>query len=46
MKGMLEHVNEELTGRHHSGIDDSRNILKILKHLINDGALIVNTGFI
>jgi inhibitor of KinA sporulation pathway (predicted exonuclease) len=37
MKGMLEHLGIPLEGRHHSGIDDSRNIAKIVLHLIKNG---------
>ena len=33
MKTMLEDLGLELDGRHHSGIDDSKNIAKILKTL-------------
>lgn len=29
MVGMLEYLNIPLEGRHHSGIDDTRNIAKI-----------------
>lgn len=37
MPGMLEDLNLELDGRHHSGIDDSKNIVKIAKGLIQKG---------
>ena len=33
MKTMLEDLQLELEGRHHSGIDDSKNIAKILREL-------------
>ena len=33
MKTMLRDLHLELEGRHHSGIDDSRNIAKILRTL-------------
>ena len=33
MKYMLEELGLTLDGRHHSGIDDSKNIAKILKEL-------------
>ena len=33
MKTMLEDLSLELEGRHHSGIDDSKNIAKILRTL-------------
>ncbi|KAJ3256145.1 ERI1 exoribonuclease 3 [Boothiomyces macroporosus] len=37
MKGMLNALGLELVGRHHSGIDDSRNIAKIAIELIKKG---------
>ncbi|KAH3756766.1 exonuclease III protein [Pelomyxa schiedti] len=37
MKGMLKELAIELVGRHHSGIDDCRNITQILIRMINDG---------
>lgn len=37
MVGMLDHLNIKLEGRHHSGIDDTRNISKILVKMIEDG---------
>jgi hypothetical protein len=37
MKGMLSDLQLELTGRHHRGIDDCRNISKIAKFLIEKG---------
>ena len=33
MKTMLRDLHLELEGRHHSGLDDSKNIAKILKTL-------------
>jgi len=33
MKSMLSDLKLALDGRHHSGIDDSRNIAKILREL-------------
>ena len=33
MPGMLEHLRLPLKGRHHSGIDDCRNIAKIITAL-------------
>ena len=38
MAGMLAQLNMELLGRHHSGIDDSRNIAALAIRLINDDA--------
>ena len=37
MPGMLSSLGLELDGRHHSGIDDSKNIAKIVKELLNRG---------
>jgi inhibitor of KinA sporulation pathway (predicted exonuclease) len=37
MTGMLNHLKLTLDGKHHSGIDDTRNIAKILLELINEG---------
>jgi len=37
MTSMLEKLNLELDGRHHSGIDDARNIAKVAQHLIDLG---------
>jgi RNA:NAD 2'-phosphotransferase (TPT1/KptA family)/inhibitor of KinA sporulation pathway (predicted exonuclease) len=40
MQGMLKFCNIELEGRHHSGIDDSKNIAKIMCDILKQGALI------
>jgi len=37
MAGMLAHANIQLEGKHHSGIDDCRNISKIIVKMINEG---------
>lgn len=37
MVEMLNHLNIELEGFHHSGIDDCRNISKIMIRMIEDG---------
>ena len=37
MAGMLNKLGMKLEGRHHSGIDDTRNIAKIILHLIESG---------
>lgn len=37
MVNMLRHLNIPLEGKHHSGIDDTRNIAKILLKIISDG---------
>ena len=38
MPSMLKGLGLELTGRHHSGIDDSKNIAKILAKLVDEAA--------
>merc|ERR1712203_842163 len=38
MPGMLQDLRLPLEGRHHSGLDDSRNIAKILASLLKTGA--------
>ena len=46
MAGMLRKLGIELTGRHHCGIDDCRNIAKIARHLAENGvALFATTEF-
>jgi len=37
MDKMLEYLNLTLDGKHHSGIDDCRNISKILGKMVKDG---------
>lgn len=37
MVSMLNYLDIKLEGRHHSGIDDTRNIAKILLRIISDG---------
>mmetsp|Transcript_36773 Transcript_36773/g.77585 ORF Transcript_36773/g.77585 Transcript_36773/m.77585 type:complete len:240 (+) Transcript_36773:251-970(+) len=37
MVGMLRGLNMELEGRHHSGIDDCRNIGRICQRMLRDG---------
>jgi inhibitor of KinA sporulation pathway (predicted exonuclease) len=37
MANMLRLQNIKLDGRHHSGLDDSRNIAKIFQKIISDG---------
>jgi len=46
MENMLAKCNLELIGRHHSGIDDCRNIARILVYLIQIGAVGKATGFL
>ena len=38
MTRMLESLGMDLDGRHHSGIDDSRNIAKLVIRMLQDGA--------
>jgi len=42
MKGMLKYLKIELTGKHHSGIDDCRNTAKIWQRLVTDGCVLRN----
>jgi inhibitor of KinA sporulation pathway (predicted exonuclease) len=44
MTGMLEGLKLTLDGRHHSGIDDCRNISKIVVKMLEDGAVFKPTG--
>jgi ERI1 exoribonuclease 3 len=37
MAGMLRHLGLQLEGRHHSGIDDCRNIQRILAEIVSTG---------
>ncbi|KAH9849726.1 exonuclease RNase T and DNA polymerase III [Lenzites betulinus] len=37
MQGMLNHANMDLEGRHHSGIDDCKNILRLVRKMRTDG---------
>ncbi|KAI0756628.1 exonuclease [Daedaleopsis nitida] len=37
MVGMLQHLKMGLEGRHHSGIDDCKNILRIVQRMQRDG---------
>ena len=43
MAGMLRKLGIELTGRHHSGIDDCRNIAKIARRLAKYGVALTAT---
>ena len=44
MAEMLRKLKLELIGHHHSGIDDARNIARIVAHLVLRGATIDATG--
>ncbi len=46
MKSMLDALHLSLDGRHHRGIDDSRNIAKILQCIVNDRPLNSNIGML
>lgn len=37
MTGMLQKCGLELEGRHHSGIDDTRNIARVLWKMLEEG---------
>ncbi|MCH5586004.1 exonuclease domain-containing protein [Shimazuella sp. AN120528] len=37
MKGAMYHLKLELEGTHHRGMDDARNISKIVKQMLTDG---------
>lgn len=39
MAGILNDANIPLRGKHHSGIDDCRNIMSIVEHLLNSGRI-------
>merc|ERR1711976_800704 len=44
MAGMLKVLKLPLEGRHHSGIDDCRNIAKIVLNLLQRGIVLQPTG--
>jgi len=44
MKSMLRHLGIPQDGHHHLGIDDARNIAKIVRHLARNGAALDVTG--
>jgi len=44
MVGMLDALQIPLTGRHHSGIDDCRNITKIVQRMLSDGVVLKLNG--
>jgi len=43
MTDMLAFLGLELKGRHHSGIDDCRNIAQVLIRMLRDGAVLAET---
>lgn len=44
MAGMLKQLDLRLEGTHHRGIDDARNIARIVAHLASSGVAIDQTG--
>lgn len=44
MAAMLKYLKMDLLGRHHSGIDDCRNIARIIQHIVKEGCVMKNTG--
>jgi len=46
MEGMLRYLKIPLTGTHHRGIDDCRNIAKILIHLCKNNVIISKTSLL
>lgn len=42
MEEMLQDLGITLEGKHHSGIDDSKNIAKILLNLLNKGGVLTS----
>ena len=46
MTNMLSFLKIELEGRHHSGIDDTKNISKIMMQMITDGHLDFKINYI
>lgn len=46
LSGMLESFGLKFEGREHSGIDDTRNIARVLMQLIRDGCILKYNRFI
>ncbi|CAH9100009.1 unnamed protein product [Cuscuta europaea] len=44
MLSMMRELNIPLLGSHHLGIDDSKNIARVLQHMLNDGACLQVTA--
>jgi 3'-5' exoribonuclease 1 len=40
LKMMLKHLELDFEGRPHCGLDDARNIARVLLHMMSDGASI------
>ena len=45
MVPMLSQLKMQVLGTHHVGIDDTRNIARVLQRLIIDGAVLQLTGW-
>jgi inhibitor of KinA sporulation pathway (predicted exonuclease) len=43
MLDMLNRLNLELEGRHHSGIDDCKNISRVVQRMLEDGWVVSKT---
>ena len=46
LSSMLDGLGMEFEGRAHSGIDDTRNIAKVISQIIKDGAVLKYNRFI
>lgn len=44
MLSMMRELGIQPLGSHHLGIDDSKNIARVLKHLLTDGAILQITA--
>jgi ERI1 exoribonuclease 3 len=44
MAAMLQEAGLELIGRHHSGLDDCKNIARILRFMLDRGYVLAVTG--
>lgn len=44
MVTMMKELQMPLVGSHHLGIDDTKNITRVLQHMLVDGALIQITA--
>lgn len=41
---MMRELQMPLLGSHHLGIDDAKNIARVLQHMLSDGALVQITA--
>lgn len=44
MLSMMRELNIPLQGSHHLGIDDAKNITRVLQHMLTDGAYLQITA--